>query len=118
MLRRGQATANQRWGNEAKHAEQMKLYQEMGINPFGSCLPTLIQFPIIIGLYQAVISAMAATPLQLITFSHRIYDAIPNLAGMLPLNNHFLWMDLSQPERLFPFSRIKFDVPPVWGEYE
>src|SRR5690242_7930643 len=32
--------------------EQMKLYKEMGINPFGSCLPTLIQFPIIIGLYQ------------------------------------------------------------------
>lgn len=81
--------------------EQMKLYQEMGINPFGSCLPTLVQFPIIIGLYQAVISAMAATPLQLIDFSHRIYDAIPNLASLLPLNNHFLWMDLSQPERLF-----------------
>src|SRR4030067_2500381 len=48
--------------------EQMKLYKEMGINPFGSCLPTLIQFPIIIGLYQAVISAMAATPLQLVAF--------------------------------------------------
>ncbi len=81
--------------------EQMKLYQEMGINPFGSCLPTLIQFPIIIGLYQAVISAMAATPLQLIDFSKRIYDFFPNVAALVPLNSHFLWMDLSQPERLF-----------------
>ena len=81
--------------------EQMKLYQEMGINPFGSCLPTLIQFPIIIGLYQAVISAMAATPLQLIGFSNRIYEFFPNVAGLLPLNSRFLWMDLSQPERLF-----------------
>src|SRR5574338_71727 len=35
--------------------EQMKLYQEMGINPLAPCLPTLIQFPIIIGLYQAII---------------------------------------------------------------
>lgn len=91
-------------------SEQMKLYKEMGINPFGSCLPTLIQFPIIIGLYQAVISAMAATPLQLITFSQRIYSAIPNIAGMLPLNNRFLWMDLSQPERLY-IPGISFGIP-------
>ncbi len=39
--------------------EQMKLYQEMGINPLGSCLPLLIQFPIIIGLYQAIIRAFS-----------------------------------------------------------
>src|SRR5512137_259676 len=39
--------------------EQMKLYQEMGINPLGSCLPLLIQFPIIIGLYQAIIRVLA-----------------------------------------------------------
>jgi YidC/Oxa1 family membrane protein insertase len=34
--------------------EQMKLYQEAGINPLGGCLPMLIQFPIWIGLYQAL----------------------------------------------------------------
>lgn len=28
-------------------AEQMKLYKELGISPFASCLPTLIQFPIL-----------------------------------------------------------------------
>jgi YidC/Oxa1 family membrane protein insertase len=84
--------------------EQMKLYQEMGINPFGSCLPTLIQFPIIIGLYQAIISGMASTPLQLIGFSQRIYDFFTNIAELIPLNSTFLWMDLSQPERLhLPF---------------
>ncbi len=44
--------------------EQMKLYKELGVNPFASCLPTLIQLPIIIGLYQAVIQALAATPLK------------------------------------------------------
>ena len=90
--------------------EQMKLYQEMGINPFGSCLPTLIQFPIIIGLYQAVISAMAATPLQLIGFAERIYDFFPNVAELLPLNSHFLWMDLSQPERIY-IPGISFGIP-------
>jgi YidC/Oxa1 family membrane protein insertase len=33
---------------------QMALYKEAGVNPLGGCLPTLIQFPIWIGLYQAL----------------------------------------------------------------
>lgn len=33
---------------------QMELYKEAGVNPLGGCLPTLIQFPIWIGLYQAL----------------------------------------------------------------
>jgi YidC/Oxa1 family membrane protein insertase len=33
---------------------QMELYREHGINPLGGCLPMLIQFPILIGLYQAL----------------------------------------------------------------
>jgi len=83
--------------------EQMKLYQEMGVNPFGSCLPTLIQFPIIIGLYQAIIRALAVTPIQLLDLSSHIYPFI-NASALIPLNNRFLWMDLSQPERLNVFG--------------
>jgi len=84
--------------------EQMKLYQEMGINPFGSCLPTLIQFPIIIGLYQAVIRALASTPVQLLDLSRHVYPFFTQFSSLVPLNSHFLWMDLGQPERLYlPF---------------
>jgi YidC/Oxa1 family membrane protein insertase len=79
--------------------EQMKLYKEMGINPLGSCLPTLIQFPVIIGLYQAIIKALAVTPVQLLDLSGHIYPFI-NAARLIPIDNRFLWMDLSQPERL------------------
>ena len=79
--------------------EQMKLYQEMGINPLGSCLPTVIQFPIIIGLYQAIILALAVTPVQLLNLSSHIYPFV-NAAHLIPLDNQFLWMNLSQPERL------------------
>jgi YidC/Oxa1 family membrane protein insertase len=78
--------------------EQMKLYQEMGINPLGSCLPTLLQFPIIIGLYWAVTRALAATPLQLLELARGL--GLPNIADLIPLNSTFLWMDLGQPERL------------------
>lgn len=34
--------------------ETMKIYKEYGISPAGGCLPLLIQFPIIIGLYQVI----------------------------------------------------------------
>lgn len=80
--------------------KQMELYQEMGISPFGSCLPLLLQFPIIIGLYQAIIRALAVTPVQLVNLSNHI----SNGAELIPINNLFLWMDLSQPERLPMFG--------------
>jgi len=82
-------------------AEQMKLYKEMGINPMASCLPTIIQFPIIIGLYQAIIRSLANTPLQMFDLIKVIYPSIINVATLIPINNQFLWMDLSQPERLY-----------------
>jgi YidC/Oxa1 family membrane protein insertase len=75
----------------------------MGVNPLGSCLPTLIQFPIIIGLYQAIIRALAVTPIQLLDFSKHLYPFI-NASDIIPLNSHFLWMNLSQPERLNIFG--------------
>ena len=54
-------------GDKEKLAqEQMKLYKELGINPLSSCLPTIIQFPIIIGLYQSIIRSLASTPMQLL----------------------------------------------------
>jgi YidC/Oxa1 family membrane protein insertase len=88
--------------------EQMKLYKELGINPLGSCLPTLIQFPIIIGLYQSVVRAMAASPVELFRLQQSIYPGFINPANVLPLQNQFLWMDLGQPERLMVFG---FGIP-------
>ena len=90
--------------------EQMNLYKEMGVSPFGSCLPTLIQFPIIIGLYQAIIRALAVTPMQLLELTKHIYPFY-NAAALIPLNNYFLWMDLSQPEKDFGITIAGFGIP-------
>jgi len=79
---------------------QMDLYKEMGVSPLSSCLPTLIQFPIIIGLYQAVIRALATTPLELLNLTKHVYPGLLNVANLVPLKSQFLWMDLGQPERL------------------
>ncbi|MBS3750357.1 MAG: membrane protein insertase YidC [Anaerolineales bacterium] len=80
--------------------KQMEVYQEMGISPFGSCLPLLLQFPIIIGLYQAIIRTLAVTPVQLVNLSKHINDG----AQLIPINSQFLWMELSEPERLQIFG--------------
>ncbi len=84
--------------------EQMKLYQELKISPFSSCLPTLIQFPIIIGLYQGLIQSIASSPLDLLKLSRHIYPKILDFATLIPLNTKFLWMDMGQPERLYIFG--------------
>jgi YidC/Oxa1 family membrane protein insertase len=76
--------------------KQMEIYKEMGISPFGSCLPTVIQLPIIIGLYRAIITTLAVTPVQLVNLSKHISDG----ASFIPIHSSFWWMDLSQPERL------------------
>jgi YidC/Oxa1 family membrane protein insertase len=93
--------------------EQMRIYKEKGINPFGSCLPTLIQFPIIIGLYQAIIHAMATAPLSLLNLARSVYPAL-DAAALIPLHNRFLWMDLGQPEGIplpFEVSFLPYGFP-------
>lgn len=98
-------------GDKEKLAqEQMALYKELGINPFASCLPTIIQLPIIFGLYQAIIYAMATTPIDLLNLIRHIYPALLKVETLIPLNNRFLWMDLSQPERLY-IPGIEFGIP-------
>ncbi len=45
-----------KYGNNPQEYQKrlMELYQKEGVNPFGSCLPLLIQFPFLIALYQVL----------------------------------------------------------------
>ena len=47
-----------KYGKDREKAsqEQMKLYQEAGVNPLSGCLPLLVQMPILIGLYAALVA--------------------------------------------------------------
>ncbi len=75
---------------------QMELYRQAGINPLGGCLPLLVQLPIIFGLYSAITTTLAGSPLQLLNLHGRIL--IPGLQSEIPLANHFLWLNLAQPD--------------------
>jgi YidC/Oxa1 family membrane protein insertase len=100
--------------------EQMRMYKEKGISPFASCLPTLIQFPVIIGLYQSIIQTMGNAPLQLLNLVSKLSPALVNFFSfipglkspieLIPLNSQFLWMDLGRPERVY-IPGISFGIP-------
>jgi YidC/Oxa1 family membrane protein insertase len=88
---------------EKKNQEMMRLYRERGINPFGSCLPTLIQFPILFALIPSITYAIGSTPLSILKLSKSLYS-FQDVATLVPLNSKFLWMDLGLPERTLLFG--------------
>ena len=88
----------------------MNLYKKMGVNPTASCLPTLIQLPIIFALYQAVIAAIVSTPLGMLDLTRRVNTSWIQISDIFPINPNFLWMNLGTPERLY-IQGISFGIP-------
>ena len=95
-------------GNQEKISQEtMRLYKENNINMFASCVPMLLQLPIMLGFYQSIVHAIGTTPMKLLGVVRSIYPWMANispaasLAGLIPIHSHFLWMDLGQPERVF-----------------
>ncbi len=70
--------------------ELMKLYKQYGVNPFGGCLPMLIQIPIFFGFYSMLGSAIELR------------------------NSHFLWIhDLSQPDTIAHIVGFPINLLPI-----
>jgi len=92
------AELKKKYGNDKqKFAEaQMKLYRENNVSMFGGCLPLILQLFIMIAFYQAITGALAINPIQLLSLSHR---AVPELAGLIPIDSHFLWLNLGQSDQ-------------------
>jgi YidC/Oxa1 family membrane protein insertase len=77
--------------------EQAKLFKERGINPVGGCLPLLVQMPIWFGLYRAIVMLVPTAPLDVFEFSKHIYNWLPGVQGLVPLQSTWLGMDLGRP---------------------
>jgi YidC/Oxa1 family membrane protein insertase len=96
--------------------EQMRIYSEHGVSPFSSCLPTLIQLPILIGFYQSIVRAIGTTPLQLLSLVRGVYPFLEkitpaaSLSSLIPIHSHFLWMNLGQPEGVV-VPLLPFPIP-------
>jgi YidC/Oxa1 family membrane protein insertase len=90
---------------EAQNAAVAKLYKEEGINPMGSCLPLLIQFPIFIGLYGLLNKDFSLRGAMFIP--GWINDlSIPETIFTLPFNIPFLGNKIHLLPILYTFSMI------------
>ncbi len=75
---------------QAMNVEVMKLYKQHGVNPFGGCLPMLVQIPIFFGFYNMLGKAVELR------------------------NAKFLWVpDLSQPDTIFHILGFPVNVLPL-----
>ncbi len=75
--------------------EQMRLYKESGVSPAGCLLPMLIQMPVWIALFQAILLSLAVAPEALLNLSRYLYSW-PVVYSMLPLDSNFLWLNLAE----------------------
>ncbi len=82
--------------------EPMRIQRARGINIFGSCLPTLIQFPILFALIPSITYAIGSYPLSLLKLSRSVF--FQDITSLVPLNSKFLGMDLGLPERTLIFG--------------
>ncbi len=71
----------------------MELYSIHKVNPLSSCLPLLIQLPILIALYQVFIRSLNGQPLQgIYSFVRNPGSIDPMFIGWLNLANHNIIM--------------------------
>lgn len=78
--------------------ETLKLWKEYKINPMQSCLPMLLQFPILIGLFYVIRDGSV-----LALSHHLLYAPYQDLSWHF--NPHFLGFDLTKPS-LFVFPPL------------
>jgi len=90
---------------QAQNLAVSKLYKEEGINPMGSCLPLLIQFPIFIGLYGLLNKDFSLRGAMFIP--GWINDlSIPETIFTLPFNIPFIGNKIHLLPILYTFSMI------------
>ena len=73
--------------------ETMKMYKAAGVNPVGCLGPMVVQMPIWIGLYRAILQVVPPTPEGLANLSGSLYSWNPAAHG-IPFSARFIGMDL------------------------
>lgn len=81
--------------------EQMKLFREHNINPFGGCLPTLIQMPIFFAIYAAIQRhSEQFTHAGWMWIGSSFCQHAPQLPNILGISGALCAANLSQPDKL------------------
>lgn len=77
---------------ETLNIKTMELYKEHKVNPFASCLPVLVQMPILLGLFNAL-----REPMKFVFTNPAIKEL-----GQTAISTPFLWMqNLTVPDTMY-----------------
>lgn len=92
---------------EKLQEETLKFYQENKVNPFGGCLPLLLQMPIFIALFQVIGGTEAKPGLML-----RYLDALPVAQQAAAKSFWIILPDITQtPSAVFTADGILTAIP-------
>jgi YidC/Oxa1 family membrane protein insertase len=94
---------------------QMALYKEHGVNPLAGCLPLLIQFPLLIALYNVLSYYVTLSPQKAMQEINQIVY-FPWLRLTEPWNTTFFGLPLgAHPSQLFAAVPLILLIPVITG---
>lgn len=88
---------------------QAELYKQNKINPTAGCLPYILQFLVLIALFQVFTVALSAQEIASGKLDQLLYAPLKFEDGQ-SLNTKFLYMDISKPD-VFNIPGITFGLP-------
>lgn len=101
--------------NQAKQSEElMKVYQANKVNPLGSCLPLLIQLPILYALYKVFMAGLNVDSLKL------LYSWFPHIPTEInPTFLHFLHIKVIEINLATPniYLAVLAGVAQLWQSW-
>ena len=111
-----QALKAQARGNKQREQQMMmELYKREGINPLSGCLPMLLQMPVWLAMYGALLTlghcVTATGVLDLGQGAGGSLAACAAKGGTIALDETFLWFNLAEPDATWPIPMI----PASWA---
>ncbi|MBI4035661.1 membrane protein insertase YidC [Candidatus Daviesbacteria bacterium] len=95
---------------QALAAAQMALYKEHGVNPAGGCLPAVIQIPVFIALYQAIINILPGAGGNLNVINSLLY--FPQFKLPATLDPNFFGLNLGiKPAEFGKYGALLLLIP-------
>ncbi len=88
---------------------QADLYKEYKVNPAAGCLPYILQFLVLIALFNVFTTVLSADGSATIKINTLLYPAL-KLSQEQTLNTKFLYLDISKPDTI-RIPGVPFAVP-------
>lgn len=88
---------------------QAELYKQNKINPSAGCLPYILQFIILIALFNVFTTVLSGNGDTITKLNERLYAPL-KISSEATLNTKFLYLDISKPDT-FKIPSINFALP-------